>query len=290
MPGKRSNGEGTLRKRPNGLWECTMMVGYQEDGRRRYKSFYGKTQKEAKDKAEAYKRDTADGLYIDPNLTFQEWAQKWYEGYRDSVSPTTYESYGYTLKILVGAFGPRKLGSIKPLDVEQFLKGLRADGKSDSYLTKCRGMLYQIMHKAEANDLIRKNPVRFAEKMKAHKPVKRKEAFTQEEVKILMEQLPDNKVGHTIRLMLATGMRTQEVLALEPQHIEPDGPISAHPRPSTASGTCLYRPVCGPALCSSGNRPGNSCGIARSPANLSIPVTSGINTETPCSAFRASVC
>ena len=223
MPGKRSNGEGTLRKRPNGLWECTMMVGYQEDGRRRYKSFYGKTQKEAKDKAEAYKRDTAAGLYIDPNLTFQEWAQKWYEGYKDSVSPTTYESYGYTLKILVGAFGPRKLGSIKPLDVEQLLKGLRADGKSDSYLTKCRGMLYQIMHKAEANDLIRKNPVRFAEKMKAHKPVKRKEAFTQEEVKILMEQLPDNKVGHTIRLMLATGMRTQEVLALEPQHIEPDG-------------------------------------------------------------------
>ena len=84
-------------------------------------------------------------------------------------------------------------------------------------------MLYQIMHKAEANDLIRKNPVRFAEKMKVHKPVKRKEAFTQEEVKILMEQLPDNKVGHTIHLMLATGMRTQEVLALEPQHIEPDG-------------------------------------------------------------------
>lgn len=156
MPGKRSNGEGTLRKRPNGLWECTMMVGYQEDGRRRYKSFYGKSQKEARDKAEAYKRDTAAGLYIDPNLTFQEWAQKWYEGYRDSVSPTTYESYGYTLKILVGAFGSRKLGGIKPLDVEQFLKSLRADGRSDSYLTKCRGMLYQIMHKAEANDLIRK--------------------------------------------------------------------------------------------------------------------------------------
>ena len=66
MPGKRSNGEGTLRKRPNGLWECTMMVGYQEDGRRRYKSFYGKTQKEAKDKAEAYKRDTAAGRTPSP--------------------------------------------------------------------------------------------------------------------------------------------------------------------------------------------------------------------------------
>lgn len=222
MAGKRSNGEGTLRKRPNGLWECTMMVGYKDDGTRRYKSFYGKSQKEAKDKAETYKRDIAAGLYIDPNLTFREWAQKWYDGYQDSVSPTTYESYGYTLKILIGAFGQRKLNTIKALDVEDFLKKLRTDGKSDSYLTKCRGMLYQIMHKAEANDLIHKNPVRFAEKMKAKGPVKRKEAFTQEEVQILMEQLPQDRTGHTVRLMLATGMRTQEVLALEPQHIEPD--------------------------------------------------------------------
>ena len=93
MAGKRSNGEGTLRKRPNGLWECTMMVGYKDDGARRYKSFYGKTQKEAKDKMAAYKKDVEAGLYIDPNLTFREWAQRWYDGYRDSVSPTTYESY-----------------------------------------------------------------------------------------------------------------------------------------------------------------------------------------------------
>lgn len=196
-----------------------MMVGYKDDGTRRYKSFYGKSQKEAKDKADAYKQEMAAGLYIDPHLTFQAWAEKWYEGYKDSVSPTTYESYGYTLKTLVKGFGPRKLASIKALDVENFLKGLRADGKSDSYLTKCRGMLYQIMHKAEANDLIRKNPVRFAEKMKARHPVKRKEAFTQKEVQKLMEDLPQDRTGHTIRLMLATEMRTQEVLALEPQHI-----------------------------------------------------------------------
>ena len=239
MPGKRSNGEGMLRKRSNGLWECTMMVGYKDDGTRRYKSFYGKSQKEAKEKADAYKQEVAAGLYIDPSLTFQVWAQKWYEGYKDSVSPTTYESYGYTLKTLIKGFGPRKLASIKALDVENFLKGLRADGKSDSYLTKCRGMLYQIMHKAEANDLIRKNPVRFAEKMKAQRPVKRKEAFTQEEVQRLMEDLPQDKTGHTIRLMLATGMRTQEVLALEPEHIEPDGSC-IHIR---QEGTAPHRPT-----------------------------------------------
>lgn len=223
MPGKRSNGEGTLRKRPNGLWECTMMAGYQEGGKRRYKSFYGKSQKEAKDKAEAYRQEVAAGLCIDPSLTFQDWSQRWYEGHKDNISPTTYESYGYTLKILQATFGQRKLDSIKALDVENLLKRLRADGKSDSSVSKCRSMLYQIMQKAEANDLIRKNPVRFAEKMKSKGPVKRREAFTQEEVQWLMAELPHDKMGHTIRLMPATGMRTQEVLALEPQHIEPDG-------------------------------------------------------------------
>lgn len=99
-----------------------MMVGYKDDGTRRYKSFYGKSQKEAKDKAEAYKRDVADGLYIDPNLTFQDWSQQWYDNYQDRVSPTTYESYGYTLKLLQAGLGPRKLSTIKPIDIENFLK------------------------------------------------------------------------------------------------------------------------------------------------------------------------
>ena len=29
MPKKRSNGEGALRKRQNGLWECMIMTGFQ---------------------------------------------------------------------------------------------------------------------------------------------------------------------------------------------------------------------------------------------------------------------
>lgn len=119
----------------------------------------------------------------------------------------------------------RKLADIKPYDVEVFLKTLRKDGRSDSCITQCRGMLYQIFHKAEANDLVRKNPVRFADKMRSRGPVKRKEAFTAEEVKLLMENLPEDRIGLSIRLLLGTGMRSQELLALEPRHIEEDGSV-----------------------------------------------------------------
>jgi integrase len=83
-------------------------------------------------------------------------------------------------------------------------------------------MMYQIMNKAEANDLIHKNPVRFAEKMRYREPPKRRDAFSAEEVSILMAQLPINRIGISIRLLLGTGMRTQELLALEPRHIAVD--------------------------------------------------------------------
>ena len=79
--------------------------------------------------------------------------------------------------------------------------------------------------KYKANDLIRKNPVCFAEKMRNREPIKRKDAFTTEQVAILMEKLPEDRMGLSIRLMLGTGLRTQEILALEPRHIEPAGSV-----------------------------------------------------------------
>ena len=223
MARRRANGEGTLRERPDGRWEITIMVGYRDNGKRKYKSFYGKTQKEVRAKAKEYQLKKEAGLAVDVQYLFPEWAELWYENHKDNIAPTTQENYLYTLRILNEAFARRNITDIKPYDIEIFLKKLRRDGRSDSCLTQCRGMMYQIMNKAEANDLIRKNPVRFAEKMRRTGPIRRKESFTAEEVRLLMEHLPDDRIGWSIRLLLGTGMRTQELLALEPQHIEPDG-------------------------------------------------------------------
>ena len=86
-------------------------------------------------------------------------------------------------------------------------------------------MLYQILHKAEANDLIIKNPVRFADKLKKTDTESRKDSFTREEVALLMSNLPKDKMGHTIRLMIGTGLRVQEVVCLTKDTIEEDGSI-----------------------------------------------------------------
>lgn len=229
MPGKRSNGEGALRKRSSGLWECMIMTGFQPNGKREYKSFYARTRKEVLQKVKDYQAAVESGLDMTKKeLKFGEWAQSWYEGYRDQVSPTTYESYGYTLKTLNRAFGSKPLRSIRASDVEAFLRDLTKDGTHQSQASKCRGMMFQIMRKAQANDLILKNPVELADKTRHAPQQSKKDSFTAEEVRKLFKFLTHDKTGDSIRLLLLTGMRSQELLALEAGHIEPDGSCPLH--------------------------------------------------------------
>ena len=223
MSKRRGNGEGSVQKRKDGRWECSLMIGFQRDGRRKRKSFYGRTRAEAVQKMRQYQEDMQNGLQLDPALLFGDWADTWFEGHKENISGSTREGYGYVLTTLKKVLGERRLMDIKTLDVENVLLDFRREGKSDSYVSKARGMLFQIMKKAEANDLIRRNPVACAEKMRANRPMEAKEAFTAEEVRALMAELPHDKLGDSIRLMLGTGMRMQELLALEPYLIEPDG-------------------------------------------------------------------
>ena len=198
------------------------MIGYKPDGKRDIRTFTGKTRKEAIKKREEFQHKRAAGLLVAEDTRFDEFGAAWLEHHKDNVSPTTHEHYRYTLQILTDYFGRRKLVDIKAMDIEQFLKKLRNDGRSDSAIAHCRGMLFQIFNKAAANDLVMKNPVAFADKMRK-RPKKRKEAFTADEVRAMLRDLPENQIGWSIRLLLCTGMRGQELLALEPRHIAKDG-------------------------------------------------------------------
>ena len=130
---KRYNGEGNIRQREDGRWEARIMDGYLADGRKNISYFYGHTQKEVREKLKDYNQKKFSG--IDPKVkhTFGTWADIWYENHKDNVSPTTQENYKYTLRILKQDLGDRKLTEIKAFDIEQYLKKLRREGRSDSY-------------------------------------------------------------------------------------------------------------------------------------------------------------
>lgn len=223
MSKKRANGEGSLRKRATGLWENTIMTGYSPEGKRKCVTFYGPSQKAVKAKAEEYRHALADGLNMDKDYTFEEFSGIWLKDHSENIRVATAENYKYVVKTLVRYFGDRKIAAIKPIDVEKMLKTMIKEGYSKSYVRNARGTMFMIMKKAEANDLIRRNPVPLADNMRYNDEVSTKDSFSPEEIDILMEKLPDDLIGTSIRFLLFTGLRTQELLGLEPKHILPDG-------------------------------------------------------------------
>ena len=145
MKKRRANGEGTIRQRSNGLWEISILDGYKPNGKRNMKSFYGKSQKEARKKMLAYMDSKAKGIDVEANYLFPEWADIWFENHKTNITITTQENYKYTLRILKEVFQRKRIRGIKPYDVELMLKRMYQEGRSSSYLSKCRAMLFQII-------------------------------------------------------------------------------------------------------------------------------------------------
>ncbi len=214
---------GTIRCRKNGIYECMIMLSRDADGKRKYKSFYGKSPEEVEAKRDAYYEELDKPSLCAEPYKLEAWLWKWYEHHLPELKPATRESYRYTVKLIcAGPLGGMGISTILAYDIECFLRKLKEDGYSSSMISKVRGILHQALRAAEANRLIEKNPVPLIEKMRRDPP-KKKEAFTAEEVRVLMEKLPQTIVGCAIRILLATGMRKQELLALEPRHIAEDG-------------------------------------------------------------------
>ncbi|MBR4406287.1 MAG: tyrosine-type recombinase/integrase family protein [Bacteroidaceae bacterium] len=222
MAKRRSNGEGSIRQRTNGTWQASVMIGYHADGRRRMKYFTGKTQKEAKAKLTAYLNDKASGLRVDEDYTLSEWCKMFMDFHKQNIKPVTYENYKYMLRIIDEHLGHMHLQQIKPMVVENFLHTLAEEGRSDSAISKTRALLHMALERAEANDLIRRNPVPLSQKMRQQQ-AKKQPCFTEEEMRILMRELPNDRIGNSIRLLLGSGLRTQELLGLMPKHIKEDG-------------------------------------------------------------------
>lgn len=221
---KRSNGEGTLRLRSNGTWECTIMTGRDHlTGKRITKSFYARTQQACKAKRDAFLRDHNDGIK-DNQVTFREFAEFWYDRHTADKAPATKESYRYTLNILCNAdFADMRLQDITLFNVEVALDKIH-EVYSNSTYSKCRATIYMVLELAVGMDLIRKNVVHYAKRFKTKKS-QPKEAFTPSELSLLLEKLPVTKMGLTIRCMLISGLRRQEVAALDASkgHIDPNG-------------------------------------------------------------------
>ena len=68
--------------------------------------------------------------------------RRWQKRYdrKDSISKTTQQSYKYRLATLKEKIGDRPVNTIKAMDIEDLLRNLRREGKSDSYVSQMQAL------------------------------------------------------------------------------------------------------------------------------------------------------
>lgn len=228
MANRRGRGEGSFTKLKSGAWRGQLMDGYTPEGKRYVISFTAPTKGEVQRKIREYiaAKEAGEIVLRAKGKGFSYWADLWYADHKDQVQESTYSGYKFTLKLVKDHFKDSPIEAIKPLDINRFLNQLIEDGSSGSKANKCRAMLMQIFDFAEANEAVRRNPARLAKAIREREDTKKhKDAFSEEETEHLLRELPEDKLGHSIRLLLGSGLRVQELLALKQEDLAEDGSV-----------------------------------------------------------------
>ena len=234
---RRQNGDGTIRKRKNGIWEGRIPIGKDPStGKTKYKYLYAATLTELKSKIRIVVLDppeivTPNGRYVkignshtDKNqMTFAEWIDYWLKTYKlNSISHNTYDSYKTLIENHIKpGFGAVLLAYVTPDMIQVFLnsklmQGARLDKNegalSSSSVTKMRMIIISAFKQAVKNRIISENP---ADNTTPPKLIyKDMRVFTVDEQKKFLDAIRGHEYEALFTTALATGMRKGELLAL----------------------------------------------------------------------------
>lgn len=206
----------TKRQEKSGLIEIKKTVTF-PDGTKKRKSFYGKS-KLAVNKAYD---DFVARLYTERapepgSIPFKALAEEWLETYkRDAVRNVTLEkTYESPLnRHILPYFGTMLVARITETDIKKFYSD--HSRFSHSYLSKMRVIIKSVLDLAVRKGIIQYNPAEMIKLPKASSDANTpKRAYSKQEAQIVVNYAKTHKYGLDVLLLLKTGMRRGELLAL----------------------------------------------------------------------------
>ena len=87
-----------LKKRKDGRYQKNVYIGVDENGKKKYKSVFGKTQAEVNQKAADLKVKLGKGLDVTIDDSFGEWKRKWLIFQTPLQTPSQLKTYERYLK------------------------------------------------------------------------------------------------------------------------------------------------------------------------------------------------
>lgn len=98
MAKRRANGEGSITRRNDGLWQG---LGYDDKGKRKRATRYGRTQAEVRQKLDELKWQLAGGTLSDTKLIVKDYLGQWLAEKEREVKPRTADFYHYYIRIYI---------------------------------------------------------------------------------------------------------------------------------------------------------------------------------------------
>ena len=217
-----------LKKNSKGLYTKTFMY----NGKRYY--VYGRNFDELTEKVTKKKEELEKGYIDQINPTLSDYYEYLTAIRMREQSGATIRGQGVQFKLVSSAvmksgikFGDMRIKDITRRDIEQARQHLLDKGKTPEYLNICFQSLNHIFACAVIDETIERNPCRALKQLRREAPPiaeNRHRALSEEETILFLKTAEERHSFYTnvFKLMLLTGMRPGEVVALYLTDIDKD--------------------------------------------------------------------
>lgn len=199
-----------MKKRSDGRYEGR----YSYQGKQ--KTIYGKTEKEVKDKLKKIKAEIELDTYQEETKDkLKDWIMKWLNDYKKAyIKPYTYDSYERMISVhIIPKLGHIKLVDLTADDVQNLYNEMVKKKYSNRMIRYVHILLKASITQAVKNRILKYNIIDavYCPKMDENKVVN---VLSLSEQKTLLKHARNERIYPAILLLLFTGIRRGELLAL----------------------------------------------------------------------------
>jgi integrase len=208
---------GTIQERGKQSWRIRAYIGRDSTGTKRYVSRTVRgTRRDAERELSRLLVEVDEGRFVaSPTMVLDELLDRWLEVKRQHVQPSTWINYEWVARTYVRpALGDRKIGTVRPIDLDLLYASLGGRGLSVRTVRICHTVLRQSLEQARKWGLIARSPA-----VDASPPTQHREEVdppTLDQVLDLLETAYDKEPAFGVYLWVksATGCRRGEMCAL----------------------------------------------------------------------------
>ena len=211
-----------IRKRKDGRWEGRYKIGNNENGKTVYKSVYGKSYTEIKEKLKNIEVMYENEIFQKRNITFSYVISEWFDSKKLNLKKSTTHKYEYLIsrhiipdlgKISLTNLGPSTINSFAERKLEKGAIHL-SKGLSKSYVRSMMLIITAAIKYAEQEGWCKNTSSKIYKPSQEKKEIKILSSFEQMTLeKKLVNDLSATSVGMLITLK--TGLRIGELCALK---------------------------------------------------------------------------